>query len=100
MNAVIRDDVPEGLEPVSGTIVLTLPDGRQIIVDDAAYDPATRTLAVSVGQLSGGRKAVLAFDALVTAEAVGADIGNEHVAADYHRTRNTAQQLGRRHRDP
>ena len=81
IDAVIRDDVPRGLEPVSGTITLTLPDGRQIAVDDAAYDPGSRILAVTCGRLYGGQKVVLAFDALVTADAVGADIGN--VAAGY-----------------
>ena len=81
MDAVIRDDVPEGLEPVSGTIRLTLPDGSEVAVDDAAYDPKTRVLAVAVGHLYGGQEAVLVFDALVTGEAAGADIGN--VAVGY-----------------
>ena len=76
MDAVIRDDVPEGLEPVSGSIRLTLPDGSEVAVDDAAYDPATRILAVAAGHLYGGQEAVLVFDALVTGAAVGADIGN------------------------
>ena len=76
MDAVVRDDVPEGLEPVSGTIRLALPDGSEIAVDDRAYDPATRRLAVAVGHLYGGQEAVLSFDALVTEEAIGADIGN------------------------
>nr|WP_236759130.1 hypothetical protein [Adlercreutzia mucosicola] len=76
MDAVIRDEVPEGLEPVSGTIRLTLPDGSEVAVDDAAYDPKTRTLAVACGHLHGGQEAVLSFDALVTGAAVGADIGN------------------------
>ncbi|EOS49625.1 DUF11 domain-containing protein, partial [Adlercreutzia caecimuris] len=76
MDAVIRDDVPRGLEPVSGTIRLTLPDGSEVSVDDAAYDPKTRVLAVACGHLYGGQEAVLVFDALVTGEAAGADIGN------------------------
>uniref|UniRef100_UPI0025A56D5A hypothetical protein n=1 Tax=uncultured Adlercreutzia sp. TaxID=875803 RepID=UPI0025A56D5A len=76
MDAVVRDDVPEGLEPVSGTIRLVLPDGRELAVDDRAYDPATRRLAVAVGHLYGGQEAVLSFDALVTEDAIGADIGN------------------------
>ncbi|MEC4185451.1 hypothetical protein VJ918_11600, partial [Adlercreutzia sp. R21] len=81
MDAVIRDDVPEGLEPVSGTIRLTLPDGSEAAVGDAAYDPESRVLAVAVGHLHGGQEAILAFDALVTEAAVGADIGN--VAVGY-----------------
>lgn len=81
MDAVIRDDVPEGLEPVSGTIRLALPGGAEVPVGDAVYDPATRVLAVAVGHLHGGQEAVLRFDALVTEAAVGADIGN--VAVGY-----------------
>ena len=76
MDAVIRDDVPLGLEPLAGTIRLMLPDGTDLAVDDRAYDPATRVLAVACGQLYGGQEVVLSFDALVTGEAVGADIGN------------------------
>ncbi|KAB1636998.1 isopeptide-forming domain-containing fimbrial protein, partial [Adlercreutzia muris] len=76
MDAVIRDDVPEGLEPVSGSIKLALPDGAEVAVDDEAYDPATRILAVACGHLHGGQAVVLSFDALVTEAAVGADVGN------------------------
>ena len=76
MDAVIRDDVPRGLEPVAGTIRLSLPDGREVAVDDGAYDPATRILAVAVGHLYGGQEAALSFDALVTKDALDTDIGN------------------------
>lgn len=81
IDAVVRDDVPRGVEPVSGTISLALPDGSSVAVPDAAYDPASRILAVAVGRLYGGQEARLTFDALVTEDAVGADIGN--VAAGY-----------------
>lgn len=81
IDAVVRDDVPAGVEPVSGTISLALPDGSSVAVPDAAYDPASRILAVAVGRLYGGQEARLTFDALVTEDAVGADIGN--VAAGY-----------------
>ena len=80
MDAVIRDDVPAGLEPVSGSIKMALPDGREIAVDDAAYDEKTRRLSVSAGRLYGGQTVTLSFDALVTEEALGADIGNVAVA--------------------
>lgn len=76
IDAVIRDDVPHGLEPISGSIVLTLPDGHVTAVDDTAYDPGTRILATTCGRLYGGQKVILTFDALVTEEAVDADIGN------------------------
>ncbi|MEY8339770.1 hypothetical protein [Adlercreutzia muris] len=81
MDAVIRDDVPVGIEPVSETIRLALPDGSAAAVDDRAYDPATRILAVACGQLYGGQEIVLSFDALVTGDALDADIGN--VAVGY-----------------
>lgn len=76
MDAVIRDDVPRGLEPIANTIRLALPDGREVAVDDGAYDPATRILAVAVGHLYGGQEAALSFDALVTKDALDTDIGN------------------------
>ena len=76
MDAVIRDAVPVGVEPVSGSVSMTLPDGTAVAVDDAAYDHETRVLAVAAGHLYGGQEVVLAFDALVTEEALGADIGN------------------------
>ena len=81
IDAVVRDDMPRGVEPISGTISLALPDGSVVEVTDAAYDPKSRILAVAVGRLYGGQEARLAFDALVTEEAVGANIGN--VAAGY-----------------
>ncbi len=80
MNAVLRDELPKGIEPLSGTIKVTLPDGTEKGVDDAAYDEKTRVLSVSAGQLYGGQEVVLAFDALVTEAAFGADIGNTAVA--------------------
>ncbi|KAB1650941.1 DUF11 domain-containing protein [Adlercreutzia muris] len=76
MDAVIRDDVPRGLEPVSESIQMTLADGTVVPVSDEAYDEKTRRLSVSAGRLYGGQEIALAFDALVTEEAVGADIGN------------------------
>ncbi|WP_276519092.1 hypothetical protein [Adlercreutzia muris] len=76
MDAVIRDDVPAGLEPVSESIRMTLDDGTEIAVPDSAYDDRTRRLSVAAGHLYGGHEVVLAFDAVVTEEAVGADIGN------------------------
>ncbi len=80
VDGVVRDDVPRGLDPVAGTIALTLPDGRQIAVDDGAYNHETRRLSVATGHLYGGRTVTLVFDAVVTAEAVGSDIGNVAVA--------------------
>ncbi|MCR2027345.1 hypothetical protein [Adlercreutzia muris] len=82
--AVVRDEIPKGLEPLAGTIRLTAPDGSEREVPDAAYDPATRVLAVTAGDLAGGRTAVLSFECEVTEEAVGADTGN---VASAHGTR-------------
>ncbi|WP_304427060.1 hypothetical protein [uncultured Adlercreutzia sp.] len=81
MDAVLRDEVPEGLEPIAGSIKLTLPGGATADVDDAAYDDRIRVLSVAVGELLGGTRAVLVFDALVTEKALDADIGNIAVAS-------------------
>ncbi|MCI8527346.1 MAG: DUF11 domain-containing protein, partial [Oscillospiraceae bacterium] len=80
MDAAIRDDVPEGLEPIAGTIRMVLPDGAELEVSDDAYDHRTRVLAVAAGSLHGGQAVTLAFDALVTEAALGADIGNTALA--------------------
>ncbi|WP_302964079.1 DUF11 domain-containing protein, partial [uncultured Adlercreutzia sp.] len=82
--AVVRDVLPLGVDPLSGTIRLVAPDGSECEVPDSAYDPATRVLAVTAGDLAGGRTAVLTFECEVTAEAVGADTGN---VASAHGTR-------------
>ncbi len=82
--AVIRDEIPKGLEPLAGTIRLTAPSGAEVEVPDSAYDPATRVLAVTAGDLAGGRTAVLTFECEVTEDALGADIGN---VATAHGTR-------------
>ncbi|WP_302964075.1 hypothetical protein [uncultured Adlercreutzia sp.] len=89
--AVVRDVLPLGVDPLSGTIRLTAPDGSEREVPDSAYDPATRVLAVTAGDLAGGRTAVLTFECEVTAEAVGADIGN---VASAHGTTPAGVDLG------
>ncbi len=80
MDAAIRDDVPEGLEPIAGTIRMALPDGTELDVPDDAYDHRSRVLAVAAGSLHGGQSVTLAFDALVTEAALDADIGNTALA--------------------
>lgn len=80
MDAVIRDDVPRGLEPVSGSIEMTLSDGTAIDVSDDVYNDKTRRLSVSAGRLYGGKEVSLTFTALVTEDAVGVDVGNVAVA--------------------
>lgn len=80
MDAAIRDDVPRGLEIVSKSIKLVLPDGTALAVDDKAYDDKTRRLCVAAGRLFPGQTITLFFDALVTEEAIGTDIGNIAVA--------------------
>ena len=75
-DVVIRDDVPMGLEPLKDSIKLTSRDGAAHDVPDGAYDVETRRLAVTAGDLRGPGAVTLVFDALVTEEAAGADIGN------------------------
>ena len=83
-DVVIRDEVPEGLEILEGTISLRTRDGRTVAVPDAAYDPFGRLLAVAAGDLRGVGSIELTFDALVTEEAVKGDVGN--VAAAFGTT--------------
>ena len=80
MDAAIRDDVPEGLEPIAGSIKMALPDGTELEVSDDAYDHRSRVLAVAAGSLHGGQSVTLVFDALVTEAALTADIGNTALA--------------------
>ncbi len=75
-DVVVADRLPVGLEPVAGSISLTGPDGVRRVVPDDAYDPATRRLAVTAGDLHGPAAATLVFDVTVTDGAVGADVGN------------------------
>ena len=76
MDAVVKDEVPEGLEPAAGTIEITFPTGKTATVPDDAYDASTRILAVAAGHLYGGQEVRVCFTAVVTEKAVGADIGN------------------------
>lgn len=75
-----RRYVPIGLEPLPGTLSLSLSDGTKKAVSDKAYDSATRILSVFAGSLAPGEHCVLAFDVRVTPEAVGRDIGNSALA--------------------
>ena len=75
-DTIIRDEIPEGLEIVPGSIKATGTDGVEQAVPDSAYDAQTRVLAVTVGDLIGGKSASLVFDAEVTEAAVGKDVGN------------------------
>ena len=80
MDTVIRDDVPEGLEILCDSIHMTLPDKNLINVSDKAYNVSTRCLSISTGRLYGGQSIQVTFDALVTEDALDADIGNIAVA--------------------
>ena len=83
-DAAIRDVLPRGVDPVASSFMMIGPDGVERSVAADAYDPATRVLAVSAGDLVGGTTVSLVFDCTVTGEAVGADIGN--VASAYGTT--------------
>lgn len=74
-DAVVEDTVPAGLSVDESTVHLVTADGRTVACR-GVYDAATRRLSVVVGDVAGGRSATLTFEATVTAEAVGADVGN------------------------
>ena len=75
-DAIIRDELPRGLDFIAGSAKITGADGTEHEVPDSAWDGATRVLAVKAGDLPGGTSVTLVFDALVTEAAIGADIGN------------------------
>ena len=72
-NAVVSDPLPAGLEPVANSIKLVSADGTEVAVADSAYDKASRTIAVTAGDLWGGKEVVLVFDVTVGKEAMGAN---------------------------
>ena len=75
-NGVLYDRVPEGLQVDAASFVLTRPDGVKVPVPANAYNEGTRVIAVQAGPLYFGEKAMLTFEAVVTADAVGKDIAN------------------------
>ncbi len=75
-NAVISDPLPAGMEPVPDSFKLTLADGTETPVAAAAYDAASRTIAVTAGDVWGGQKVQLTFDVTVGKEALGASNTN------------------------
>ena len=76
MAVVVRDDVPEGIEPVDGTFKVIKADGTEVEVPNDAYDKATRILAVNVGDVEGGTNVKFVFDAKIGEEALDSDVGN------------------------
>ncbi|MEY8437666.1 hypothetical protein AAK967_08000 [Atopobiaceae bacterium 24-176] len=80
-DVVVADELPVGVEVVAGTMTLELPGGETVAVPDAVYDPATHAISVFGGSLKGGERVVLRFDARVTEDAEGRDIGNHAVAS-------------------
>ena len=80
-DVVVSDELPEGLEVVSGSLAMVLPGGAEKEVPDSVYDPLTHSLSVYGGYLKGGETLVLRFSARVGEGAEGADIGNHAVAS-------------------
>lgn len=80
-DVVVSDELPVGVEVVAGTMTLELPSGETVAVPDAVCDPATHAISVFGGSLKGGERVVLRFDARVTEDAEGRDIGNHAVAS-------------------
>ena len=90
-DAVVRDEVPEGLEVLEKSIKLTDAAGTVHDVPDSAYDVRSRVLAVACGDLPGGASVSVIFDALVTEDAVGKDVGN---TASAHGTLPSTREPG------
>lgn len=73
---IIRDEIPQGLELVPGSIQVIDAKGQTYVVDDSAYNPQDRVLAATVGDLLGNTEASLIFDVTVSKDAIGKDVGN------------------------
>lgn len=76
MAVVVRDDVPVGIEPVTDSFKVILADGTEVPVPADSYDPATRILAVNMGDVEGGTAVKFVFDAEIGEEALDSDVGN------------------------
>lgn len=75
-NAIVRDDLPRGVEIDLSTVKLVTAQGVEVVVAADAYSSVTRVLAVNVGDVPGGKAATLTFEADITEAALGGDIGN------------------------
>ncbi len=73
----VHDVVPEGLDIDLSTLALKCPDGSVIDLDESVYNPETREISVYLGDIEGGEEYVLSFEAKVSKDAIGKDIGNE-----------------------
>lgn len=73
VKAIISDPLPKGMDPVAGSIAMVLPDGTEMPVEDNAFDKASRTIAVTAGDLWGGQAVALIFDVTVGEAAIGAN---------------------------
>lgn len=78
---VVSDELPAGIEVVSGSLVMELPGGATKEVPDSVYNPLTHSLSVYGGYLKGGEAIKLRFKAKVAESAEGTDIGNRAVAS-------------------
>ncbi len=74
-NAVIRDRIPEGLEIDTGSITLTSDTGT-VTLDASVYNADSRLLSVFLGDIAGGERYTLSFNATVTESPEDYDIGN------------------------
>lgn len=80
-NAWFYDAVPAGLQVDSSTIMLAYPDaespgGMKSDAFPTAFNEATGEISIAAGTLKPGEKAILTFEVVVTAEAVGQSIKN------------------------
>lgn len=75
-DVILEDRLPKGLNPVAGSMKLTLANGQTIDCPDEAYSEANGNIAVYAGNVRGGEQVSLAFDAIVTPDALTGGIGN------------------------
>ncbi len=75
-DTVIKDELPVGIQPVPGTFQLKNVAGEVVAVPDTVYNAKAHTVALNCGNLYDGESYVLTFEAMVTEDAIGKDIGN------------------------
>lgn len=84
-NVKIRDEIPEGLQMLEGSVeVIELVGGSKVPVTDAVsvqYDTVNRTLMANLGDLEYSKHYQVRFKVFVAPEALGNDIGNIAIAA-------------------
>lgn len=75
-NAIVRDNLPEGLTIDMNTAKIIFNNGSEIAISKKAYDYYEHMLIVNVGDIMGGESVKVVFDAMINDKALESSIGN------------------------